>query len=177
MDTATSEQLVDGLKDAAERVALAWRLSGEKLLRLEGFMDVGKSRIASLLAQGPSIRVIVPDAFAAPGSASNDFEGRINKALLWAEADKALTESDRTIFEGVCLEELLPSSRFGAGFHVYIKRVSLPAPDCPLWHDGLDLDATEPGANWLFEDIRRYHRVWRPHERANLCLAVPEGRE
>jgi hypothetical protein len=135
-------------------------------------MGAGKSHIAAnLLAWDPGIYVIETDEFATPEATSNDCKGRTDLTRLWAAASDATRESERIVFAGVCLEELLPSARFERGFRVYIKRV------CPLWHDGLDLDATEPAADWLHEDILRYHRTWRPHDLADLCVAVPEGQE
>jgi hypothetical protein len=150
---------------------------GEKLLRLEGFMGVGKSSIALLVAENsPSARVIGTDKFPTPDAKSNDIRGRLDQTALRVAAREAMAESDLVIFEGVCLEEFLPSGQFGAGFRVYIKRVSLPSADCILWHDGLNLDAPDYPADWLDQQILDYHRIWRPHERADLCLAIPEAR-
>jgi len=176
-ETALSEQVVDGFKHAAERIASGWQTSGKKLLRLEGFMGIGKSGIASLIAESsPNARVIGTDEFATPDAKSNDISERLDQMALRVAARAAIAESDLVIFEGVCLEELLPPGQFGAGFRVYIKHVSLPSADCILWHDGLNLDAPDYPANWLDQQILDYHRIWRPHERADLCLAIPEAR-
>jgi hypothetical protein len=171
-------ELVAGIADAADRIAASWRGTDELLLRIDGFMGAGKSSNAALLAKSDeSIRVINPDNFASRDLAATRFAEKVDIDRLHSVACRAISEGNRVIFEGVCLEELLPSSQFGRGFCVYIKRVSLPAPGLPLWHDGFNLEAIEPAHDWLHEDIIRYHRECQPHECADLILAVPEGRE
>jgi hypothetical protein len=136
-------------------------------------MGCGKSSIASLVSIAENVPVLCPDDFATPEPTSGNLSGRIDLKQLHASARKLLKQS--CVFEGVCLEELLPSASFGGGFIVYLKRVSLVAGGSPVWQDEKELNARERAANPIDEEVRRYHRTCRPHEHADLCLAVPEG--
>ena len=129
--------------------------------------------IASLVGDAENVPVLSPDDFATPEPTSGNIKGRIDLKQLHKSARKLLKRP--AIFEGVCLEELLPRASFGRGFIVYLKRVSLVAGGSPVWQDEKELNARERAANPIDEEVRRYHRTYRPHERADLCLAVPEG--
>jgi hypothetical protein len=151
--------------------------NGSPLLRLEGFMGVGKSSVAHLIAADATVpvRVIGSDDFAAKGE-PRTYREAVDLPALRAAAQESLENGGKVIFEGVCLEELLPSQEFGRGFVVYLQRVSVPVPQTPLWHDIYDLDREAPD-DPLHASIIQYHREHRPHDHCDLALAIPEGRD
>jgi len=136
-------------------------------------MGVGKSTIAHLVGTAANAPVLNPDDFANPYPKSGYITDGIDLEKLHASARKLLKNS-RCIFEGVCLEELLPSSTFG-GFIVYVKRVALAADGSAVWRDEQNLKATRFSGDPIEEEVRRCHRAYRPHEHADLCLAVAQN--
>ena len=92
--------------------------------------------------------------------------------------EEGKADNERVIFDGVCLEELLPADSFGRGFVVYIKMVTAWIPGQPEesnWHDGAAIDSTDQADDPLHEDILRYHREVLPHQQCDLILQIPEG--
>lgn len=174
MDDPLVRELVTGLGDAANKVAHAWRSSGQHLLRLEGFMGVGKSTVASLIAEQATVRIIHTDDFAVRSDAARTYREAVDLAALRAAATEVLSTGEKVIFDGVCLEQVLPSDDFGKGYRVYLKRVSLPVPEAPLWHDIYDLEREE-AEDPLHASIIQYHRDYAPHEHSDLSFAIPEG--
>jgi hypothetical protein len=166
--------------EAAANLLLAeWQLYQTQVLRLEGFMAVGKTGLAKVVANRTGARRIQTDEFAfrPQPPKRRQYEDAIDLVQLRGEAASALSTSDRVIFEGVCLEALLPSSQFGRGLRAYLKRVSVPVLDQSLWYDGLELEARPFTRRWLQRSILVYHRDYRPHELSDICIAIPEPRE
>jgi hypothetical protein len=81
-----------------------------------------------------------------------------------------LDRSPMTVVEGICLEELAPSYRFGRGFVIYVKRIS----QAGLWH-GFDEHNATPDREW-HRSVDLYHRRYRPHESADVIMEVAEER-
>ena len=167
------EVVAQDFQEAADCILQAWQKSRRRVLRLEGFMGCGKSGIATLVRTAANVPVLNPDDFPNPYPKSGCISDRIDREQLHASAHKLLKKSP-CIFEGVCLEELLPSSTFG-GFIVYVKRVALATDGSAVWLDEEKLKATGFSGNSIEEEVRRCHRVYKPHEHADLCLAVPQN--
>ena len=75
--------------------------------------------------------------------------------------------------DAVCLDEIAPSSKWGRGFVVYVKRLSFNNQH-PIWHPGLHLEGEAPERE-AHRSIFLYHQKSKPHERADQsssCLRL-----
>ena len=76
------------------------------------------------------------------------------------------------VLDAVCLEEVAPSTKWGRGFVVYIKRLSFNT-QAPIWHEGFHLEEEVPTKE-VNRSIHMYHNRVRPHETADLIIELPE---
>jgi hypothetical protein len=174
-DRIDAQERLTDWDEAAERVAAHWIASGQRLLRIEGFTKVGKSTLSNRLFRRLGAKQLGTDMFAdnRTGKGQTYLEMLNLKRLRTRAADLIADPMTRLlIFEGVCLEETLPSEEFGRGFRVYVKRASKYSD---LWHDFYD-DIPEE-KNRLRNSILQYHKLFAPDRAADLIIAVPEGRD
>jgi hypothetical protein len=146
-----------------------------RLVRIEGVMGVGKSPLADMLADAldASPNAIHIDCeFAYPDKSDRPYAEAIDVNALHTRLASLLQKPTWTILEAVCLGEVAPEDAFGRGFVVYVKRVAVLGPDVHLWH-GFDEGAAMP-EDPLFRSIYCYHMRFRPHERADILLVLPE---
>ncbi len=171
-DDPLVQERVKDAHEGANIVADAWRQSGMQVLRLDGFMGSGKTTLAGLIANIEGVRVISTDDFISEDRFRHSYMDGLRYDDLVTEVNAALQDGERIIVEGVCLERLLPYEDFGQGYRVYVKLVS-GFWFAPIWHHFYELgreDAEDP----IHADILRYHNEYRPHERNDLSIALPE---
>jgi hypothetical protein len=170
-----SNEVVRGSTHAAELAAQAWAASGQRLLRIDGFMATGKSTIARKVADRTDAHLIETDDFLLPESNERQYVTRLDVVELRRAVSDALVSKPKVIVEGVCLGRTLPEADY-PGFKLYVKRVSVLGIDLFNWHDIYDLwrqEAEDP----LHESIIQYHREFQPYLGADLQLAMPEWPE
>jgi hypothetical protein len=147
-----------------------------RLIRIEGVMGVGKSALAQMIADALTTSVIhVEREFAHPDKSDRPYAEAINLTAFRAHLASLLQKSTWTIVEAVCLSEVAPEKQFGRGFVIYLKRLAIAGPDVHLWHgfneDYLNIDDRTP---LLSRSIHEYHKQFRPHEKANVLILLPE---
>jgi hypothetical protein len=158
---------------AADVVVRIWREAGEsKRLRFEGFDGVGKSGLAKLVAPRIGAAHIEGDKFAFKPEAPTPYPGCLRQAELDAAITAAVALGKPVALDAVCLDEVLPSSRWGRGFVVYVKRLSFNNQD-PMWHHGFEIEGEAP-KDEPHRGIVLYHQKSKPHERADLIIELPD---
>jgi hypothetical protein len=125
----------------AEKVAEFWMDADRPTpILLEGFAGVGKSGLAKLLVKLVGGEHIAGDHFVSKFDAPPPYR----ECMRQAEFDYAIAQafaSGRVVaLDAVCLEEVAPSTKWGRGFVVYIKRLSFNTQIAPIWHGGLHLE-------------------------------------
>ena len=158
---------------AVEKVVEIWRDAGSpKLIRIEGFNGVGKSGLSKLIKESIGAEQVEGDKFVNRPDKPLPY----NKCIRQLEFDQAIERAIATgrvvILDAVCLDEVAPSNKWGRGFVVYVKRLSLNNPD-PIWHDGLNLEG-EPPDDEVHRSIHLYHTRVKPDEAADLIIELPE---
>ena len=160
-------------EEAADLVVLTWREAGKsKLLRFEGFDGVGKSGLAKLIAQRIDAEHVEGDRFAFKPNAPTPYAGCVRQAELNAAIEAAVASGKPVALDAVCLDEIAPSSKWGRGFVVYVKRLSFNNQH-PIWHPGLHLEGEAPERE-AHRSIFLYHQKSKPHERADLIVELPQ---
>jgi hypothetical protein len=158
---------------AADVVVGIWReVIESKLLRFEGFDGVGKSGLARLVASRIGAEHIEGDKFAFKPEAPTPYPGCLRQAELDAAITAAVASGKPVILDAVCLDEVMPSSRWGRGFVVYVKRLSFNNQN-PMWHHGFEIEDEVP-EDEPHRGIVLYHQKSKPHERADLIIELPD---
>jgi hypothetical protein len=142
-----------------------------QLVRLDGFMCVGKSCLARQLAVSIDGVVIDGDDFASPADEDRPYV----ECLALDRLRSAITEhfNRRTVvLAAVCSREVFPPPGDLSEFRVYLKRMSFNTPEWPYWHHNPDVE--EPPNRMLERSIHEYHLKHRPHETSDLVLEIPE---
>jgi hypothetical protein len=142
-----------------------------RLIRIEGVMGVGKSLLAGMLAG--ELDVIRGDRFAYPEKFDRSYAEAVDRNAFRVRLMNLLQEPRWTIIEAVCLAKLAPEEQFGRGFMIYLKRVSVLGPELYQWH-GFDEDAPVVNSSLLSFSIHDYHKQFRPHEKADVLILLPE---
>lgn len=150
-----------------------WREAGEsKLLRFEGFDGVGKSGLAKLIGLQIGAEHIEGDKFAFKPEAPTPYRGCLRQPQLDAAIRSAFASGKAVALDAVCLDEVAPSSTWGRGFVIYVKRLSFNNQD-PIWHHGFQIEG-EPPEDEPHRGIILYHKKSKPHERADLIIELPD---
>jgi hypothetical protein len=157
---------------AADVVVRVWQEAGKpKVLRFEGFDGVGKSSLAKLVAPRIGAEHVEGDKFAFRPDVPTPYPGCLRREEFEAEIGAAIGSGKPVILDAVCLGEVAPSSRWGRGFVLYVKRLSFNNQD-PIWHDGFHLE-DEKETHQPRHGILQYHRQFKPHEGADLIIELP----
>jgi hypothetical protein len=166
---------VSTFEEAADAAAWVWQDAGKpKLLRFEGFDGVGKSALAKLVVPRIGATYISGDAFASTPEVPTHYAGCLRTQELDAAISEAVRRSAPVVLDAVCLDVIAPSARWGHGFVLYVKRLSFNSTD-PIWHMGFDLDDEDATpTEEPHRGILEYHRLFKPHARANLIIELPE---
>jgi thymidylate kinase len=110
---------------ALERLLKVWEEEGKpKLIRIEGFEGVGKSGLAQLFCERTGAAHINGDAYITKPETEQPYRACIRQSELDAAIGAAVVSGEAVVLEAVCLEEIAPSSQWGRGFVVYVKRLS-----------------------------------------------------
>jgi hypothetical protein len=142
-----------------------------KLIRIEGAMGVGKSRLSRLLeAEVGGLRIECDD-FLDP-ERGGTYAARMRVDNLHAAVMTGLRSQRWVILEGICLDEVAPEAVLGRGVRIYVKRVSVLGPELLMWHD-FDEGGRIPQRE-AYRSVHEYHLDKRPHERADLVIARPD---
>jgi hypothetical protein len=145
--------------------------SNVRLVRLDGFMSVGKSCLGRQLAEHIQGTLVDSDDFASPAEGERPYIDCLNvndlRSVLLESANAGVT-----ILAAVCSKEVFPPRGGLAEFSVYLKRLSFSTPNWPYWHHDPDVEETPSRA--LEKSIHEYHLRFRPHETADLVLEIPE---
>jgi hypothetical protein len=138
-------------------------------------MKVGKSPLADMLAAELGVihgDVIHGDRFAYSEKYNRPYAQAIDLDAIRVRLMELLQEPRWTIIEAVCLGEVAPEIQFGRGFMIYVKRVAVLGQDLYQWH-GFDEDGPVDDRP-LFCSIHNYHAQFRPHEKADVLIVLPE---
>ena len=138
-------------------------------MRIEGFTGVGKSATAAALRDLTGACVVSTDCFAREDTGQT-YLASLDLQAAHAAAREALGSGGLVIFDGVCLEDVLPSEAFGPGFRLYQKRVSVPAKGASYWPEEDNLEPKPDRPNPL--GVEEYHGRTLPHLKADLVVAV-----
>ena len=161
------------------------------LISIDGVDGVGKSTLASNLAEELSAKHIEIDSFVKPHQGG--YVGHIDYDRLQEEINQAREMLQTVIFEGICVRQILERIGLKPDVSVYIKVID---------HDGFWMDEVRlfpPGrtveeimeariesrrkANSLFgeepteaqeghtEEIIRYHYAYQPHVNTDYVFA------
>lgn len=141
-----------------------------RLIRIEGVMGVGKSLLADMLAG--ELDVIRGDRFAYPEKSDRSYAEAVDRNAFRVRLMNLLQEPRWTIIEAVCLGELAPEEQFGRGFMIYLQRLAVLGPESHVWH-GFDEHGPIDNRS-LSRSIHDYHRQFRPHEKADVLILLPE---
>jgi hypothetical protein len=157
-------------EDAVAKIA-AELPSKAKLVRLDGFMSVGKSCLGRQLAERIHGILVDSDDFASHSEEERPYIDCLNvrklRSVLLERANAGVT-----ILAAVCSKEVFPPQDGLAEFSVYLKRLSFSTPNWPYWHRDPDVEETPSRA--LEKSIHEYHLKFRPHEASDLVLEIPE---
>jgi hypothetical protein len=158
---------------AAGKVVEMWRDAGSpKPIRLEGFAGVGKTGLAKLLANLIAGEHVAGDHFVVKFDKPPSYQECIRQSEFEAAITQAFSSGRVVILDAVCLEEVTPSTKWGRGFVVYIKRLSFNNPS-PIWHNGFYLEDEAPEQE-VHRSIHLYHNRVKPHETADLIIELPD---
>jgi hypothetical protein len=158
---------------AAEKVVEFWRDADRpNPIRLEGFAGVGKSGLAKLLVKLVGGQHIAGDDFVSKFETPPSYRECMRQSEFDCAIVQAFASGRVVVLDADCLEEVAPSTKWGRGFVVYIKRLSFNT-QAPIWHEGLYLEEEAP-IKELDRSIHMYHNRVRPHETADLIIELPE---
>ena len=133
---------------------------------------MGKSGLAKLVALQIRAEHVEFDKFAFRPATPTPYPGCLTQPQLDAAISAAFASGKPVALDAVCLEEVAPISNWGRGFVIYVKRLSFNSPN-PLWHRGFDIDDDVP-EDEPRRSIVLYHNRYKPHERADLIVELPE---
>jgi hypothetical protein len=159
---------VNRFEEIVPELAACIKQHRSRLVRIDGVMSVGKTPLATMLAHELCASEVHRDCFQANLQRTELHPDQVNVDGFRSHLEWCLERSPVTVVEGICLEELAPSDRFGRGFGIYVKRISQSG----LWHGFDELDET-PNREW-HRSIHLYHSNHRPHERADFVIEVSE---
>jgi hypothetical protein len=131
------------------------------------------SGLAKLAASRIDAEHVEGDKFAFRPATPTPYPGCLKRAELDAAISAAFASGKPVALDAVCLDEVAPSSSWGRGFVVYIKRLSFNNQDNPLWHHGFAIEHEAP-EDEPHRGIVLYHQRSKPHERADLIIELPE---
>jgi hypothetical protein len=154
------------------------RLSRPVSVAIDGFMQSGKSPLARTLASKFNGFAIHTDEFVTGSDESRPYFERIDCGKIRETVVVALSNSRLVTIEGICLRQLLAHVAVEPNVFVYIKRVDSSG----TWHDGFHLEDYENDPEFMeYSPTRRsqleYHRMHRPHERADFVLLRPDTKD
>lgn len=159
---------------AVEKVLTAWNEAGKpRLVRFEGFDGVGKSGLARLFANRVGGVHVKFDDYITKSDIEQPYREFIRQPEADAATDAATSSGKIVALDAVCLDEIAPSTRWGRGFVVYVKRLSFNNWN-PMWHEGLNLDDEQPDHE-IRKSVVEYHRKFKPHLCADLIVELPES--
>jgi hypothetical protein len=159
-------------ESARDILVKRWENAGKpRLVRFEGFDGVGKTGLADLFCNFVNAVHVKGDAYIA-GKHNGPYQDGIRKADLSATISTNVASGRTVVLDAVCLEDLAPSSQWGRGYLVYVKRLSFNDRD-PIWHEGINLDDSLP-EHEIARSINEYHRRTKPHLKADLIIEFPE---
>jgi hypothetical protein len=157
---------------SAEKIVRFWCDAGSpKLIRIEGFDGVGKSGLAKLVKGRIGAEHVEGDEFVDKFDDPPPYRDCVRRGEFDVELARAVATGRVVIVEAVCLEEVAPSTKWGRGFVVYVKRVSYSS-NMPMWHPGLFLEDPPP-AKEVHRSIHLYHNNVKPHQTADLIVELP----
>jgi hypothetical protein len=157
---------------AAEKVVEFWRNAGSpKPIRLEGLAGVGKTGLAKLLIILIDGEHVAGDNYVSKFDEPPAYRGCMRQSEFDAAIAQAVASGRVVVLDAICLEEVAPSTKWGRGFVVYIKRLSYNNSD-PIWHDGFHLEDEAP-AEEVNRSVHLYHNRVKPHETADLIVELP----
>lgn len=158
--TATVSSLQDALR----------QLPRGTLVGVDGFMNSGKTYLATALAESLGGMVVHTDDLLDDGDESLPYLGRLNLAKLKTILSGPTADATLVIVEGICLREALGNLGIVPVAQVYVKRIAHNG----LWHDGLHLEDFENGERSLAGEpelsVFRYHAAFRPYENAHYIV-------
>jgi hypothetical protein len=158
---------------AAEKVVDLWRDADRpNPIRLEGFAGVGKSGLAKLVVKLVGGEHIAGDHFVSKFDAPPSYRECMRQSEFDCAIVQAFASGRVVVLDADCLEEVAPSTKWGRGFVVYIKRLSFNNQD-PIWHGGFHLEDEAP-AKEVNRSIHMYNKRVKPHETADLIIELPE---
>jgi hypothetical protein len=139
------------------------------VIAVDGFPLAGKTSLAAKLSALTGFQAFDLDPYFIRGG--NDFVAGIDRERLAADICAAAGPS---IISGICVLDVLDVMRTRTAAHVYVKCLGFSG----TWFDGEDIDSDTverrlsiPGAEsevgWMHIQVRDYHRLRRPHERAD----------
>lgn len=145
--------------------------SNVRLVRLDGFMGVGKSCLGRQLAELIRGTLVDSDCFVSPSEEERPYLQCLNLDELRSTV-LAHTTNGVAILAAVCSKEVFPPKDGLPEFSVYLKRLSFSTPSWPYWHH--DPDVEEVPSRALEKSVHEYHMSIRPHETCDLVLEIPE---
>jgi hypothetical protein len=154
--------------------AIVRRLNATRLIRIEGFCGVGKTRLARRLSEFTGATHIAIDSFAFRPDQPLPYRDCIKRPELDAEIERVIASDALVALDGVCLDEVAPQERWGRGFLVYVKQLSFNNGTRPIWHAGIDLEEGEPPNREPARSVFLYNAKVRPDHLADLILELPE---
>ena len=110
---------------AAEKVVELWRAADRLTpIRLEGFAGVGKTGLARLLVKLIGGEHVAGDHFVSKFDAPPSYRECMRQLEFDCAIVQAFASGRVVVLDADCLEEVAPSTKWGRGFVVYIKRLS-----------------------------------------------------
>ena len=147
---------------------------GQRLIAIDGAHGSGKSTLARTLAQAMNAKLVEADRFL------TQQQGSYMPNLDCESIARAVDPEQLCILDGICMRQILSSSRLTADVHVYVKRMARWG-----WADEDDLMFDRPVEDHLerlkknaapffddghivqlglWEEVIRYHANFRPYE-------------
>jgi hypothetical protein len=156
----------------AEKIVHVWSDAGSpKLIRMEGFDGAGKSGLAKLVKEQIDAEHVEGDKFVDKFDDPPPYRDCLRSDEFNASLATAIATGRVVIVDAVCLEEVAPSTKWGRGFVVYVKRLSYSS-NTPMWHPGLFLEDPPPTRE-VHRSIHLYHNEVKPHHTADLIVELP----
>jgi hypothetical protein len=158
---------------AADVVSQIWQLHEMPILRLEGFDGVGKSGIAKLVADRIDAAHVEGDKFAFRPDEPTAYQKCLRLIELEEATSKAVASGKPVILDAVCSRQVWPTTQWGQGLVVYVKRLSFNN-FTPIWHHGLSLEEVDAPSREPHLSIFEYHVRFAPHKTADLIIELPD---
>jgi hypothetical protein len=146
--------------------------SKARLIRLDGFMGVGKSCLGRQLANAIRAVIVDSDDFVSPSEEERSYLECVDLSELRRAVAGRLDAGDTVVLAAVCSQKLVPPQASVPEFSVYLKRLSFSTPNWPYWHHDPDVEDAPDRA--LERSIHEYHLDVRPHDSSSLILEIPE---